>query len=110
MGLCVAKHLMGKKGIDVVVFELGTKIGGLWVFDNDNGLSPAYQSLHVNPENKVTAYPDFPFPETVPLYPNHEQMAQYLLAYAEPRSNDASDPQGARNNNAALPGQTPLWP
>ncbi len=65
-GLCAAKHLLGK-GMDVVVYEIGTRIGGLWVYENDNGLSPAYLSLHVNSENKVTAYQDFPFPDGAPL-------------------------------------------
>lgn len=81
-GLCAAKHLLAK-GLQVVVFEIGSKVGGLWVYENDNGLSPAYQSLHVNSENKVTAYQDFPFPESAPLYPDHTQMAQYLEAYAD---------------------------
>jgi len=81
-GLCAAKHLLGK-GMDVVVYEIGTRIGGLWVYENDNGLSPAYLSLHVNSENKVTAYQDFPFPDGAPLYPDHVEMARYLEAYAE---------------------------
>ena len=53
------------------------------MYDNDNGLSAAYESLHVNSEARVTAYKDFPFPPTAPLYPDHEQMVQYLEAYAE---------------------------
>ena len=81
-GLCAAKHLIAT-GQAVVVFEMGTRIGGLWVYENDNGLSGAYQSLHVNSENRVTAYQDFPFPESAPIYPDHLQMAQYLEAYAE---------------------------
>ena len=81
-GLCAAKHLLGK-GMDVVVFEIGSRIGGLWVYENDNGLSPAYLSLHVNSENKVTAYKDFPFPDNAPLYPDHREMALYLQAYTE---------------------------
>ena len=76
-GLCAAKHLT-TNGFDVTVFEKGTQIGGLWVYENDNGLSPAYRSLHVNSENRVTAYVDFPFPSDAPLYPNHHQMAAYL--------------------------------
>ena len=80
-GLCAAKHLMAK-GMDVVVFEIGTRLGGLWVYENDNGLSPTYQSLHVNSENRVTAYQDFPFPDSAPIYPDHVQMAQYLEDYA----------------------------
>ena len=55
----------------VVVYELGSRVGGLWVYDNDNGLSAAYKSLHVNSEARVTAYKDFPFPLTAPLYPDH---------------------------------------
>ena len=81
-GLCSAKHLLAK-GMDVVIYEMGTCIGGLWVYENDNGLSGAYQSLHVNSENKVTAYKDFPFPESAPIYPDHVQMAQYLVGYAD---------------------------
>ena len=54
-GLCAARHLLAC-GVEVVVYELGTCIGGLWVFDNDNGIAPAYASLHLNSEAKVTAY------------------------------------------------------
>jgi dimethylaniline monooxygenase (N-oxide forming) len=81
-GLCAAKHLLGK-GMEVVVYELGSRIGGLWVYENDNGLSPAYLSLHVNSEAQVTAYKDFPFPDSAPLYPDHRQMTAYLEAYAD---------------------------
>lgn len=80
-GLCAAKHLRGR-GVEVVVYELGTQIGGLWVYENDNGLSPAYRSLHLNSENRVTAYRDFPFPKDAPLYPDHVQVTQYLRDYA----------------------------
>lgn len=81
-GLCAAKHLRAM-GIDVVIYEIGTKIGGLWVYENDNGLSPAYNSLHVNSETRVTAYADFPFADGTPIYPDHRQMVDYLRAYAE---------------------------
>lgn len=80
-GLCAAKHLKAE-GVDVTVFEIGTKIGGLWVYENDNGLSPAYKSLHVNSEAAVTAYKDHPFPPGSPLYPDHRQMTRYLEDYA----------------------------
>lgn len=80
-GLCAARHLLAR-GVETVVYEIGSCIGGLWVFENDNGLSPAYDSLHLNSENRVTAYRDFPFPEGSPLYPDHRQVRQYLEAYA----------------------------
>jgi len=81
-GLCAAKHLLAKQH-DVVVFEMGSHVGGLWVYENDNGISPAYRSLHLNSEARVTAYQDFPFPEGTPLYPDHWQVHSYLKAYAE---------------------------
>lgn len=81
-GLSAAKHLVAA-GCDVTVFELGSRIGGLWVYENDNGLSPAYASLHLNSENRVTAYKDFPFPDGTPLYPDHAEVARYLEAYAD---------------------------
>ncbi|MEB0011224.1 NAD(P)-binding domain-containing protein [Glaciimonas sp. Gout2] len=81
-GLCAAKHLLAR-GVDVVVYELGSFIGGLWVYQNDNGLSPAYRSLHLNSEVSITAYKDFPFPKDGPLYPDHFGVSRYLQAYAE---------------------------
>jgi dimethylaniline monooxygenase (N-oxide forming) len=81
-GLCAAKHLK-QAGMDVTIYEMGSCIGGLWVYENDNGLSPAYKSLHVNSEAKVTAYKDFPFPDDSPLYPDHRQMVSYLEDYSK---------------------------
>lgn len=81
-GLAAARHLLAK-GVEVVVYEAGSRIGGLWVYGNDNGASLAYRSLHLNSEAAVTAYADFPFPPGSPLYPDHEQMCRYLEAYAD---------------------------
>jgi glycine/D-amino acid oxidase-like deaminating enzyme len=81
-GLCAARHLLAR-GVEVVVYELGSHVGGLWVYENDNGLSPAYASLHLNSEARVTAYKDLPFPEGSPLYPDHRQVHQYLASYAD---------------------------
>lgn len=81
-GLCAAKHLLGK-GVEPTIFEIGSRIGGLWVYENDSGLSPAYKSLHVNSEVLITAYKDFPFPADGPIFPDHAGMASYLEAYAD---------------------------
>jgi len=81
-GLCAAKNLLAR-GVQVVVYEIGTCIGGLWVFNNDSGLAPAYQSLHLNSETKVTEYKDFPFPPGSPLYPDHHGVRAYLESYAQ---------------------------
>ena len=81
-GLCTAKNLLAR-GVEVVVYEIGTCIGGLWVYDNDSGLAPAYASLHLNSETKVTEYRDFPFPPGSPLYPDHKGVRRYLESYAD---------------------------
>lgn len=80
-GLCAAKHLLNS-GLEVTVYEMGSQVGGLWVYENDNGISAAYASLHLNSENRVTAYADFPFPPDAPLYPDHKQVCSYLRSYA----------------------------
>ena len=80
-GLCAAKHLL-RHGIEVTIFEVGSHIGGLWVYNNDSGLSPAYRSLHINSEARVSSYNDFPFPEDGPLYPDHVEMQRYFREYA----------------------------
>ncbi len=80
-GLCAAKYLT-TQGIDVTIFEAGSRIGGLWVYNNDSGMSPAYKSLHINSEAKVSSFVDFPFPDHAPLYPDHAEMCRYFERYA----------------------------
>ncbi len=80
-GLCAAKNLVAR-GFEVAIFEIGSCIGGLWVYDNDSGLSPAYRSLHINSEARVSSFGDFPFPPDVALYPDHVEMRRYFEDYA----------------------------
>ncbi len=81
-GLCAAKNLV-RRGIEATIFEVGSQIGGLWVYNNDSGLSPAYRSLHINSEARVSSFEDFPFREGISLYPDHAEMHQYFLDYAK---------------------------
>jgi cation diffusion facilitator CzcD-associated flavoprotein CzcO len=37
-----------EQGLDVDGFERGSDLGGLWRYENDNGLSAAYASLRTN--------------------------------------------------------------
>ena len=80
-GLCAAKYLT-QKGIEVTIFEVGSHLGGLWVYNNDSGMSPAYKSLHIKSEARVSAFVDFPLPDGAPLYPDHAEMSRYLERYA----------------------------
>ncbi len=81
-GLVTAKVLY-QRGLPFDCFEKGSDIGGLWRYDNDSGLSPAYASLHVNTSKTKTAFSDFPMPDDYPDFPSHAQMLAYFESYVE---------------------------
>ena len=81
-GLCAAKYLT-IAGFQVTIFEIGTQIGGLWCFMNDNGRSSAYRTLHINTSRGVTRFHDLDFDDDVQSFPDHEDMHKYLVKYAE---------------------------
>lgn len=79
-GITAVKTLK-EAGINVDCYEKGSKIGGLWRFNNDNGHSAAYKSLHINTNKNVMAYSDFPMPEHYPMFPHHTDVSMYFDAY-----------------------------
>ena len=81
-GLCGAKHML-EAGFDVTVYEIGSRIGGMWVYGNDNGRSSAYKTLHINTARELTNFSDFSFEAGVPPFPSHWDMAKYLKDYSD---------------------------
>jgi dimethylaniline monooxygenase (N-oxide forming) len=81
-GIAVAKTLH-QNGIDFDCFERGSGIGGNWRYNNDNGLSSAYRSLHINTNRMVMAYSDYPMPTEYPMFPHHSQIIQYFDDYVD---------------------------
>jgi dimethylaniline monooxygenase (N-oxide forming) len=79
----VAAQVLGARGIPFEIFEKGSYIGGNWRYENDNGMSSAYRSLHINTSRRVMAYKTFPMPDHYPDYPDHFQMAAYFDEYAD---------------------------
>lgn len=81
-GLVAAKVLQ-QRGLPFDCFELGSNIGGLWRYNNDNGLSAAYKSLHINSSRREMAFSDFPMPHSYPDFPHHSQIIAYFESYAQ---------------------------
>jgi dimethylaniline monooxygenase (N-oxide forming) len=79
----VACQVLGARGIEYDCFEKGSQIGGNWRYENDNGMSSAYRSLHINTSRKVMAFKSLPMPDHYPDYPDHFQMAAYFDEFAD---------------------------
>jgi len=58
-------------------------VGGNWRYENDNGMSSAYRSLHINTSRGMMAYKTFPMPEDYPDYPSHFQIARYFDEFVD---------------------------
>ncbi len=80
-GITAVKELT-ERGVDVIGFEKGDRLGGLWVQDNTSGLSPAYESLHLNTSKGRTEFADFPMPAEWEDYPSAAKVAGWLQDYA----------------------------
>jgi dimethylaniline monooxygenase (N-oxide forming) len=73
-----AAQVLQARGVDFDCFEKGSQVGGNWRYENDNGMSSAYRSLHINTSRRVMAFRSLPMPEGYPDYPDHFQMAAYF--------------------------------
>jgi len=73
-----AAQVLHAEGIPFDYFEMGSEVGGNWRYDNDNGVSSAYRSLHINTSRAAMEYAAYPMSASLPDYPNHWQIAQYF--------------------------------
>jgi dimethylaniline monooxygenase (N-oxide forming) len=78
-----ACQVLKARGIPYDCFEKGSMVGGNWRYENDNGQSSAYRSLHINSARKLMSYRAFPMPDDYPDYPSHYQVAKYFDDYVE---------------------------
>jgi cation diffusion facilitator CzcD-associated flavoprotein CzcO len=81
-GLTTIKQLTDR-GIAVECYEIGSGLGGNWRYDNDNGRSVAYASLHIDTSKERFAYGDLEVPADWPAYLHHSQVLEYLEMYAQ---------------------------
>ncbi|MBX5470208.1 MAG: NAD(P)-binding domain-containing protein [Thermoleophilaceae bacterium] len=73
-----ACQVLAARGIPFDCFEKGSQVGGNWRYMNDNGMSSAYRSLHINTSRRMMEYASYPMPEDYPDYPSHWQIARYF--------------------------------
>lgn len=68
-------------GIPFDIVEREDEVGGNWYYGTPN--SSVYKSTHLISSKTMTAYLDFPMPDSYPDYPSHEQVCDYLRSYAQ---------------------------
>ena len=73
-----ACYALDARGMAFDCFETGSAVGGNWRYDNDNGMSSAYRSLHAKSSKLGMQYASFPIPDTCPNYLSHSEIARYL--------------------------------
>ena len=78
-----ACQVLDARGIPFDCFEAGSGVGGNWRYENDNGQSSAYESLHINTSRRQMEYAAFPMPDDYPDYPHHSQIAAYFDDYVD---------------------------
>jgi cation diffusion facilitator CzcD-associated flavoprotein CzcO len=78
-----ACQVLQARGIEFDCYESGSQVGGNWRYLNDNDMSSAYKSLHINTSREVMEYRSFPMRHDYPTYPNHVQIAQYFDRFVD---------------------------
>jgi cation diffusion facilitator CzcD-associated flavoprotein CzcO len=81
-GFSTAKRLKDY-GIPYDCFELSDDVGGTWYYNNPNGMSACYNSLHIDTSKWRLAFEDFPVPNDWPDFPHHSQLFQYFKDYVD---------------------------
>jgi thioredoxin reductase len=76
-------QVLHDRGIGFDCFEAGSAVGGNWRYDNDNGMSSAYRSLHSNSSRRGMQYASFPMPDGYPDYLSHTMVARYCDAFVD---------------------------
>lgn len=81
-GIAAAKAL-ADRGIPFDCYEKSDQVGGNWCFRNPNGMSAAYESLHINTDCRLMEYRDYPMPPGTPDYPGHRVIKAYFDDYVD---------------------------
>src|SRR5262249_4386760 len=81
-GLAAMKALH-EQGVNVDGLERGSDVGGLWRYENDNGLSGAYGSLRTNVSRARMQSRSLPISQCSVAFPHHSAVAASLGSSAD---------------------------
>jgi cation diffusion facilitator CzcD-associated flavoprotein CzcO len=70
---------MYKVGIQPIVFDKASDIGGMWNAD----LKPCWNSMQTNISKFSTALADFSWPKEAPIFPSQREVYQHLSNYVQ---------------------------
>lgn len=79
----VAAKIFKENGVDFDCFESGSDIGGMWRYQNDNGRSSAYRSLHIDTSRQNLGYSDFPIPDHYPDFLSNFEVIEYFESFVD---------------------------
>jgi cation diffusion facilitator CzcD-associated flavoprotein CzcO len=79
----VSTKTLAEAGLEVDCLELSPCVGGHWVFDNPNGRSAVYQSIHTNTTLAMSRLSDYAMPSDWPTFPSHEQVREWWEGYVD---------------------------
>ena len=74
---------LAERGFDFDCFEASDEVGGNWTFRNNNNMSAAYESLHINTHAGLMQYADYPMPDSTPDFPSHRLIKSYFDTYID---------------------------
>ena len=78
-GLAAAKSML-EEGLQPVVFEQSSNIGGQW--HQEAAHSGVWKNMHTNSSNITTVFSDFPHKENIQMFPTYDEILNYLENYA----------------------------
>lgn len=81
-GFTTAKRLRDA-GVAFDWYEASDRIGGNWAYANPNGMSSAYQTLHIDTSKTRLQFEEFPVPADWPDFPHHSLIAKYFNDYVD---------------------------
>lgn len=81
-GFTTAKRLQDY-GIAYDCFEVSDDIGGNWYYNNPNGMSACYKSLHIDTSTTRLEFDEYPADEDWPHFPHHSLIHRYFRDYVD---------------------------